>query len=66
MPAKNMRFLNAKVFTRNRVVMGILVCILVLPLGLSAGRVEAVIVFLTFLLIITGGLHLMKRIAGRP
>lgn len=66
MPVKNMRLLNAKVFTRKRVAMGILVCILVLPPALSTGRMESAIIFLTFLLIITGGLHLMKRFAERP
>ena len=57
---------NAKVFTRNRVVMGILVCILILPLGLSTGRMEAAIGFLICLLLIIGAVHLMKRSTERP
>ncbi|MHB1078203.1 MAG: hypothetical protein ACYC67_02300 [Prosthecobacter sp.] len=61
-----MRNPNAKVFTRNRVVMGILVCILILPLGLSTGRMEAAIGFLICLLIIIGAVHLMKRSTERP
>lgn len=61
-----MRTPNAKVFTRNRVVMGILVCILILPLALSAGRMEAAIGFLICLLLIIGAVHLMKRSTELP
>jgi hypothetical protein len=61
-----MKALNAKVFTRNRVVTGILVCILILPLGFSTGRMEAIIGFLICLLIIIGAVHLMKRSTERP
>lgn len=46
--------------------MGILVCILILPLGLSSGRMEAAIAFLICLLIIIGAVHLMKRSSERP
>lgn len=61
-----MRTPNAKVFARNRVVTGILVCILILPLGFSTGRMEAIIGFLICLLLIIGAVHLMKRSTGRP
>lgn len=62
-----MRTPNAKVFTRNRVVMGILVSFLILPLGLSTGRMETTIGFLIcLLLIIIGAVHIMKRSAERP
>lgn len=61
-----MKALHATVFTRSRVVMGILVCILILPLGLSSGRMEAAIAFLICLLIIIGAVHLMKRSSERP
>ena len=49
---------NAKVFIQNRVVMGILICILILPLGLSTGRMEIAIGFLICLLLI-GAVHIM-------
>ena len=61
-----MKALHATGFTLSRVVMGILVCILILPLGLSSGRMEAAIAFLICLLIIIGAVHLMKRSSERP
>ena len=62
-----MKALHATVFTRSRVVMGILVCILILPLGLSSARMEAAIAFLIcLLLIIIGAVNLMKRSSERP
>lgn len=61
-----MRTPNAKVFTRNRVVMGILVCILILPLALSTGWMEAAIgLLICLLLVIIGAVHFMKRAAER-
>lgn len=61
-----MKALNAKFFTMKRVVMGILVCILTLPLGLSTGRLEAAIGFLICLLILIGAVHIMRRSAECP
>lgn len=62
-----MKALHATVFTRSRAVMGILVCILILPLGLSSGRMEAAIGFLIcLLLIIIRAVHIMKRSSERP
>ncbi|MBN8421092.1 MAG: hypothetical protein J0L73_19400 [Verrucomicrobia bacterium] len=60
-----MKALNAKVFTGNRAVIGILVCILILPLSLSAGRVEAARGFLICLIIIIGAVKRVKRSAER-